>query len=216
MSRWQRPDDEIKPASLKMREWLKTPAGIEHSKRAAVYAKEWRKQNRYKFHATQKRSYVAMRREVLVRYSQDPPTCRCCGESEIGFLQLDHRDGDGAEHRRKIGMPQGVADQKHRVNIGGNGLPYWLKKHGWPEGFQVLCANCNYSKRTGKYCLHELARGYDMDGVVIEVSPQLSPSVMPQHKGPEREAWLASPEGLAYRERQAAAKRGKTHKIRIG
>jgi hypothetical protein len=220
MSRWKKPDTEVTEHAIYIREWSKTEAGIAFKKKHAEYAKEWRKQNRGKFLATQKRANVAMRLEALVHYSQDPPACRCCGESEISFLQLDHKDGDGAAHRRAIGMAQGspgqVEKQNQKVNIGGNGFVYWLKKNGWPPGFQVLCANCNYSKRVGKYCVHEIQRGVDIEGNRIEVIEKLTETVMPQRKGPERDAWLASPEGIAYRERQAAAKRGKTRKLRIG
>lgn len=202
-----------------MREWAKTPIGKQARKKAAAYAREWRKRNQEKFHATQKRAYAEMRLECLQRYSgKEVPECRCCGETIIDFLQLDHIHGDGAAHRRKIGMAQGVAEQKYKVNVGGNGLPYWLKKNGWPEGFQVLCANCNLGKRIGKYCPHELQRGIDMDGNPIppEDLQRPGPPVMPQRRGPERDAWLASPEGIAYREQQAAAKRGKPHKVKIG
>lgn len=65
--------------------------------------------------------------------------CACCGETEPMFLQLDHVNNDGAEHRRAIG----------RTNI-----YYWLKQNGFPPGFQVLCANCNYAKAHYGKCPH--------------------------------------------------------------
>lgn len=66
--------------------------------------------------------------------------CRCCGETTDEFLQIDHVNNDGAEHRRKIGN--------------GNSIYTWLKKNNYPEGFQVLCANCNYAKAHYGYCPH--------------------------------------------------------------
>jgi hypothetical protein len=213
MSRWKKDESEITEGALYMREWIQTEAGKKYKQDRNEYMKEWRKQNPEKFHDTQRRCYQAIRLEALQHYSgKEVPDCRCCGESMIEFLHFDHTKGDGAAHRFEIGMRQGGAgrEQNHKVNIGANALPYWLKKNGWPEGFQVLCASCNLGKYTGKYCPHELKRGVDMDGNVIppEYYPQPI-SHAPIHRSPERDAWLESPEGLQYREKQAAAKRGK-------
>lgn len=66
--------------------------------------------------------------------------CACCGETEKLFLQIDHVNNDGADHRR---------ERK------GKGLYTWLKCRNFPEGFQVLCANCNWGKRqNGGVCPH--------------------------------------------------------------
>jgi hypothetical protein len=213
MSRWKKDESEITDGALYMREWAQTDAGIAYRKRHTEVAKEWRKNNPEKFHATQRRAYKAIRLEALQHYSgKDIPDCRCCGESMIEFLHFDHIKGDGASHRLEIGMRQGGAgrEQKHKVNIGANGLPYWLKKNGWPEGFQVLCANCNLGKDTGKYCPHELKRGVDLDGNTIpsDFYPQpIKP--MPIHRSPERTAWLESPEGYAFKQRQSETHLGK-------
>jgi len=144
---------------LYIRDWSTTEKGKEYRRRHAEYAKEWRARNREKFLETQRRCYHKARFEALQRYSSKAPKCACCGESELAFLCLDHVNGDGAEHRRKIGMAQGTAAQVHnqgqKVNVGGNGLPYWLKKNNWPEGFQVLCYNCNSAKRVDGICPHQ-------------------------------------------------------------
>jgi predicted nucleic acid-binding Zn ribbon protein len=67
--------------------------------------------------------------------------CACCGEDEKEFLQLDHMNNDGAEHRRKVGAGIGVYKD--------------LKARGFPPGFQVLCANCNWASfRNGGVCPH--------------------------------------------------------------
>ncbi len=67
--------------------------------------------------------------------------CNCCGETIEAFLSLDHVNNDGAEHRRTV-------DRR--------GLYKWMKKHGYPEGFQVLCMNCNFGKaRNGGICPHK-------------------------------------------------------------
>lgn len=67
--------------------------------------------------------------------------CRCCGETWPVFLTLDHLKNNGAAHRKKI----------HRR---GGSLYQWLKTHGYPEGFQVLCYNCNAAKHWKGECPH--------------------------------------------------------------
>jgi len=114
-----------------------------------AYMREWRVQNREKFHTSQKRCYQRIRLEALQHYSAETPFCACCGETELVFLTIDHINNDGADHRRAIGMRQGRYEPKESANIGGNGFAYWLKKNDWPTGFQILCFNCNWAKSHG-------------------------------------------------------------------
>jgi len=82
----------------------------------------------------------ARRIEVLNHYSS-PPVCFCCGEAHIEFLTIDHVNGDGAKHRKK--------DKGHNIYK-------WLKVHNYPEGFRVLCINCNWSIGVWGYCPHQV------------------------------------------------------------
>jgi hypothetical protein len=132
-----------------MTNWLETEKGKLYRANHKLYMREWRKKNPERFHATQKRVYDKKRLECLIHYSGNPPKCACCGETEILFLHIDHINGDGAEHRRQMVKDQGYVS-------GGNNLPYWLEKHGYPKGFQILCANCNLAKRANKICPHQL------------------------------------------------------------
>lgn len=102
-----------------------------------------REANPEHFRSYRLRKARELRAEVLRRYGGDPPTCACCGEHRDEFLTVDHVDGDGAEHRREIGQGQ---------------LYPWLKRNDWPEGFRVLCANCNWSRGVRGYCPHERER----------------------------------------------------------
>lgn len=69
--------------------------------------------------------------------------CACCGETCACFLSLDHMNNDGAAHRRLV---------KGTV---GNNIYKWLKDNGYPEGFQVLCMNCNTGRyQNGGICPH--------------------------------------------------------------
>lgn len=66
--------------------------------------------------------------------------CQCCGEDRPVFLTIDHVSGGGRQHRLEN-------------NIGN--LTLWLKARGWPDGYQVLCWNCNAAKYlTGGSCPH--------------------------------------------------------------
>lgn len=71
--------------------------------------------------------------------------CKCCGETERLFLSIDHINNDGAEHRRREKLQTG--EQLYR----------WLKRNGYPDGFQVLCMNCQWGKRNnGGVCPHQV------------------------------------------------------------
>ena len=74
--------------------------------------------------------------------------CACCGETEKLFLTIDHINNDGAEHRRKI------TGKRHSA---GYHTYIWIVKNGFPEGFQVLCMNCNHGKRMNNgICPHQV------------------------------------------------------------
>lgn len=81
-----------------------------------------------------------IRDEVFAAYGG--PVCRCCGETTREFLQIDHIKNDGGEHRR----------------MGFSSVCRWLKSRGFPKGYQVLCANCNWGKRLCGKCPHRLRR----------------------------------------------------------
>lgn len=82
-----------------------------------------------------------LKQEVLARYGG--AKCVCCGETGIAFLSIDHVHGDGAEHRRELGFS-------------GSNFYRWLKQQGFPPGYQVLCMSCNWAKRRGGCCPHQL------------------------------------------------------------
>ena len=73
--------------------------------------------------------------------------CNCCGETERGFLTIDHVRNDGAAHRRQL-LPS------HRVGLGWY---RWIVRHKYPDFLQILCWNCNMSKARLGACPHNLA-----------------------------------------------------------
>ncbi|MDP2754423.1 MAG: hypothetical protein Q8P40_08545 [Nitrospirota bacterium] len=108
-------------------------------KRTKEYCKTPKgKQKKYEYNTRCKQK---VKIEVLSRYSNGTPRCSCCGESHEEFLSIDHINGDGAKHRRIIGR-------------GGVKLYRWLKKNEFPEGYRVLCMNCNWAIGIHGYCPH--------------------------------------------------------------
>jgi hypothetical protein len=81
--------------------------------------------------------------EVFKRYGG--AICKCCGEMTHQFLEIDHIDNSGAEHRRQM-VKEGCSKN----------IYIWLKKHNFPEmNIQVLCANCNKAKWRFGICPHQ-------------------------------------------------------------
>ena len=78
----------------------------------------------------------ANRDRVLAHYGG---RCVCCGEERREFLAIDHINGGGGKHIKSIKMP----------------LTEWLIKNGMPEGFRVLCHNCNMARGFYGTCPHE-------------------------------------------------------------
>lgn len=102
----------------------------EWGERNAEYVREYMADNR-----------GAVRLQVLQHYGGDPPECECCSETTLQFLHLDHLHGGGNQHRKKIGK-------------GGASFYRWIVAEGLPEGYRILCANCNVSLGHYGYCPH--------------------------------------------------------------
>lgn len=70
--------------------------------------------------------------------------CICCGESNLGFLTLDHVNGGGTAHRKAYS-----SHGRLYANV---------RKLGFPNDFQILCMNCNWGRhRQGRngICPHK-------------------------------------------------------------
>lgn len=104
--------------------------------------KEWREANIESCLSKSRTRRLRIRYEALVHYSGPEPSCACCGESDYRFLTLDHVEGGG------------VHDRPQTEKYGG--LAGWLRARGYPDGFQVLCWNCNSGKGVYGVCPHKL------------------------------------------------------------
>jgi hypothetical protein len=89
---------------------------IIHKERRAELSRDW---------------HLKMKLKVFPHYCLEDIKCARCGETDIRCLTLDHIDGSGAKHRKKIG---------------GN-IYSWLVKNNYPSGYQVFCMNCQWRKR---------------------------------------------------------------------
>lgn len=92
---------------------------------------EYRRNNPEKVNASNaawhRRKRLEYREAVVSGYGH---ACICCGVTETLFLELHHPKGDG---------------KADRLRRGGNTLTLyvWLIKNGFPEGYELLCANCH-------------------------------------------------------------------------
>ncbi len=98
---------------------------------------EYSKNNRVKCRAWCTKAKNKLKLETFTYYCNGEPICKNCSEKEIDILTVDHIDGNGNTHRKEIGL-----DCK-----GGYNFYRWLKKNQYPEGFQILCYNCQFRKR---------------------------------------------------------------------
>lgn len=69
--------------------------------------------------------------------------CECCGETELDFLTIDHRNGDGAAERKQ--------------KLYGTTLLNKIIREGYPDRYRVMCFNCNLSAHQhGGVCVHNM------------------------------------------------------------
>ncbi|KKM23808.1 hypothetical protein LCGC14_1611350, partial [marine sediment metagenome] len=120
--------------------------------------KEWYKKNknkineyRHKYYANNREKIIKLkvlnnlkyrrlaRLDCINHYSDNKNECECCGENHLEFLAIDHIHNNGSEERKRVKMY----------------LPLYLKRKGFPEGYRILCHNCNASLGYYGYCPHK-------------------------------------------------------------
>lgn len=112
-------------------------------KREADNNRVWRGKNKKRLQEKFVEWRIKIKIEVFSHYSKGKPKCKCCGESHLEFLSIDHIKGGGKRHF--IGL-----------NRRGAGFYVWLRKNKYPKGFRVLCMNCNFAKGHYKKCPHKI------------------------------------------------------------
>lgn len=109
------------------------------------YQRRYMKKNMVRvelYRSKEKEKYRKDRLICLTHYGGNPPKCKCCGELFLEFLAIDHINGQGNKLRKE-----------KKYGSGGR-LYFWLIKNNFPEGFQILCHNCNLAKGFYGYCPH--------------------------------------------------------------
>jgi hypothetical protein len=91
--------------------------------------------DKYRRYQWNRREIVKLR--TIERYGGK---CTCCGESNTGFLTIDHINGGGMKHTRSLKKL----------------LWYWLDERPVnPEEYRVMCYNCNLGRfHNGGECPH--------------------------------------------------------------
>lgn len=107
--------------------------------------KKYREKNKEKISLRNKKRRSLLKNEVFNIYGNG--NCCCCGEREISFLSIEHVGGGGRKHRKALGIP------------GGDSFYKWLKDNNFPDGYEVLCMNCQFGRsHNGGICPHQTNR----------------------------------------------------------
>lgn len=115
---------------------------LKNKERIKEHNSKYYKQNKYKYRISQNKRRGLAKVKVFNHYSKGILKCACpggCNETYMEFLSIDHIAGGGNKHRRTI--PKGD-------------FYLWLVRHGLPEGYRVLCMNCNFALGHSGYCPH--------------------------------------------------------------
>jgi hypothetical protein len=114
---------------------LQSPEYKEYMKN---YCKEYRSRPGYKEKKNERRNIqrALLRLEILTVYSGGDPKCARCGFSDVRALDLDHKNGGGNDHRRSK-----TGDLRRGATYA---IYSELRDEGFPEGYRVLCRNCNW------------------------------------------------------------------------
>lgn len=79
------------------------------------------------------------KRKIIGHYSNNKFECEWCKVKDMRVLSIDHINGGGNRHRKNEGK-------------NGNFDFYgWLVKNNFPEGFRVLCMNCQWIAKHDKH-----------------------------------------------------------------
>jgi hypothetical protein len=98
------------------------------------------------------------RLKIFQEYSKrlsksDIPCCNCCGlNSHVDFLSIDHVLG-----RVEMDHIPELVEIGYSSKFTTVALRDWIVDNDFPEGFQILCHNCNFAKaypRNNGKCPH--------------------------------------------------------------
>lgn len=91
----------------------------------------------------QKKRRLQLRKKVIEKYGGK---CACCSESTYEFLQIDHIDKNGKQHRLEIGR--------------GMKLHRDMLKNDTRYRVRILCGNCHNAITAHGVCPHEISKNF--------------------------------------------------------
>lgn len=97
--------------------------------------RRWRENHKEECNAIDRVYRRKLKETILLHYGNGKLACVNCGYNNLKALSVDHIEGQGKAHRDKLGYNHGI------------GFYLWLKREGFPEGYQTLCMNCQWEKR---------------------------------------------------------------------
>lgn len=107
---------------------------------------KWQKANRSHVNNWRKTHRIVIKQEVVNKYGG---CCKCCGETNVGFLTMDHINNDG-HIRRKTNISEANIFEHL------NNKPIDL------QIYQVLCANCNFGRQWNNGICPHLESQFDV------------------------------------------------------
>jgi hypothetical protein len=110
----------------------------ERRAKAVIAVQKWRHKNGDHVREWYRNHKQILKHMCMQHYGN---RCNCCGETHIEFLTIDHINNDGSIDRKR--------------GRSGATMYAWLKKNNYPEGYQVLCWNCNEAKSRYGICPHQ-------------------------------------------------------------
>lgn len=116
----------------------------ERKERWQKYYKKHRQREIKRVSRYYREKHRVLREKALEYYGGDPPKCDCCGEHTYEFLSIDHMEGGGNKHRKSF-----------RKGKWEPTIYQFLSENNYPDGFRVLCYNCNFSIGHYGFCPHE-------------------------------------------------------------
>lgn len=145
--KWREENPEYK------KEWRKNNKDKEKEYRRRSWDKNkekeyaYRKENSDKVKEWSKKYSQRLKYKVLSHYSKkEDIECGECGFFDVRALHIDHINNNGSEERKRLS--NGLR------TCGSTKFYRFLIKNNFPEGYQVLCANCNEIKEMKR-------RGYE-------------------------------------------------------
>ena len=138
----RREADRRRSANLKRIKWRKE---YSHREGPAYFQK-----NKEHLRMLRRRNWRRMKLAAFDHYGGR--RCLCCGEDDVRFLTLDHVNGDGKAHRKRI-------MEHDKGSFGGANFYRWLEINNYPRRpkLQVLCFNCNCGRHSNRgVCPHKV------------------------------------------------------------